>query len=609
MSIFSKVRGLRTKKNAFNLSHQIAQTQDIGQVLPCYVHDGILPNSRETLSASSIVRFQALLAPMQHKVDMYCHFWYVPYRIIDSDFPKFISGEMERKGQTYDCPSISYHKLLLDFDSTYISDQFHNIFGKLVPDKDTFFKVLLSPSSFLVYLGYPSVTSGSISQEIIAGDYSTEMNIKRLQAYFFILAQNYVNENFQFKYGDWDLTELMFDFAFGDFALTSIPGVALSKSTRVSYEFLLICAILYRLNPSNMSFPHAWKKDYFTSALPFVQLGDEVRLPVSGSGNISITGALFGHEGSQGGPLLQTEITNVENDNGQVVTNQRNLVEGPGTGTIDSIYGRADISDMTAVSINELRAANALQRLKEAYARFGTRFQEWLKGFWNQQSSDRSMNLPEWLGGYKVPVNVSEIEQNSMSPDTSLSGDGTPLGTLAGKGLGVGGKTVFSRHFEEPGVIIGLCFLQPKAVYPVTGLDRMLRKTNDIYDYLTPMMEHLGEQEVYQSELNYLGQNANTLFGYQSRYAEYKFLPSRYRGQFAKYLSFWHLGRDFGDSSPVLSQQFVTIDSSQMKRPFAVQSIESTQGSVDISSCMLWFNFDVKYIAPMSRFGTPALLN
>ena len=74
MSIFSKVKGLRTKKNAFNLSHQIAQTQDIGQILPCYVHDGILPNSRETLSASSIVRFQALLAPMQHKVDMYCPF-------------------------------------------------------------------------------------------------------------------------------------------------------------------------------------------------------------------------------------------------------------------------------------------------------------------------------------------------------------------------------------------------------------------------------------------------------------------------------------------------------------------------------------------------------
>lgn len=606
MSIFSNVKGLRPRKNAFNLSHQIAQTQDIGQILPCYVHDGILPNSRETLSASSIVRFQALLAPMQHKVDMYCHFWYVPYRIIDKDFTRFISGEMERKGETYNCPSISYSSLCQSYDSGWFTTQQDENFGRIV-DPDRFFTTLLSPSSFLVYLGYPSVTSESISQELVDGDYSADMNIKRLQAYFFIIAQNYVNENFVFKRGSWDLVELMFDFAFGDFAL--MPS-SMVLSEKVRCEFLLICRFLYDLNITNMSFPHTWKKDYFTSSLPFVQIGDEVRLPVSGSGNISITSALFGHQGSQGGPLNQTDITNVENENGQVVTNQRNIVTGPGDGTIDSIYGRADISDMTAVSINELRAANALQRLKEAYARFGTRFQEWLKGFWNQQSSDRSMNLPEWLGGYKVPVNVSEIEQNSMSPDSSLTGEGTPLGTLAGKGLGVGGKNVYSRHFEEPGVIIGLCFLQPKAVYPVTGLDRMLRKTNDIYDYLTPQMEHLGEQEVFQSELNYLGSsNADSLFGYQSRYAEYKFLPSRYRGQFANFLKFWHLGRDFGDSSPVLSQNFVTINSQNMRRPFAVQTVDDMMNTYDVSSCLLWFNFDVKYIAPMSRFGTPALLN
>lgn len=647
MSIFTKVRGLRPKKNAFNLSHQIAQTQDIGQIMPCYVHDGILPNSREKLFATSVVRFQALLSPLQHKVDLYAHFWYVPYRIIDKQFPKFISGQMERDGITYDCPTVDLGAV------ARCMYQIHNAVFPLGVEISiqSYFELILSSSGLLCYLNYPGYGRDQMPDFSDWQDFSnyrimTRLNVRRLQAYFFIIAQNYINENFTLKYNyvgiqEIDLIAELFNFALGDFELlnNAYDTSLLSNVPNTTVCDICLAKILYCLafrnnefilNP-NCSFPHAWKKDYFTSALPFVQLGEEVTVPI-GRGTASVTQASMDIEnlnlqnpkfkGPDGEPILpngsQIITKNADGTLGaqasEFSTNDISTVSGE-SGRLE-MAGMMDLDNIEAgITINELRAANALQSLKEAFARYGTRFQEWLKGFWNQNSSDRSQQLPEWLGGFKVPVQISEIEQTSATASTELENADSPLGTLAGKGMGIGGKKVFSRHFEEPGVIIGLCFLQPKAVYPTSGIDRFLLKTNNLFDYLTPKMEHLGEQEVYRGEL-FMSQEPDEnkeIFGYQSRYAEYKQIQSKYRGQFADVLSFWHLGRQFADA-PVLGKDFVYIDSKTMKRPFAVQTIDQETGPgesdiIDISNCMLWFNFDVKYIAPMSRFGTPALLN
>lgn len=636
MSIFTQVKGLRPKKNAFNLSHQIAQTQDIGQIMPCYIHDGILPNSREKLGVTSVVRFQALLAPLQHKVDLYAHFWYVPYRIIDKQFTRFISGDMMRNDETYNCPTIMLENVMRVIQRIMNRNNSNM-------DMQDLGKLIFNTSGLLSYLNYPSFPA-DIMPDFSAfefdngyADIETEyFNVKRLQAYFFIIAQNYINENFTLIQRDIrttiDLTAELFNFALGDFNFIADEVISETIKGEIPHcTNVEVCLgrILYFLycrgyriraidengtNP-NFSFPHAWKKDYFTSALPFVQIGDEVGVPIDNirANNASIQNidsVLFKEVGS----TIKTEGT-IQVQHSTTPTNQLEFVPDlqidPRQSQLDTINGDIVLEDIeSAITINELRAANALQSLKEAFARFGTRFQEWLKGFWNQTSSDRSQNLPEWLGGYKVPVQISEIEQTSATPSTELESAESPLGTLAGKGLGIGGKFVYNRHFEEPGVIIGLCFLQPKSVYPTSGIDRFLLKTNNIFDYLTPKMEHLGEQEVIKGELYY---NTDTeinheTFGYQSRYAEYKQIQSKYRGQFADVLNFWHLGRSFSDT-PVLGHDFIYINSHTMKRPFAVQKIEEEGYNIDISNAMLWFNFDVKYIAPMSRFGTPALLN
>lgn len=637
MSIFTNVKGLRPKKNAFNLSHQIAQTQDIGQIMPCYVHDGILPNSREKLGVTSIVRFQALLAPLQHKVDLYAHFWYVPYRIIDKDFTRFISGDMMRNNETYNCPVIRLENVMRAFkrltNYNNADESIQNI-GELI----------FNPSGLLSYLNYPSFPKDLMpdfsefeyDSDLGFADIVTEdFNVKRLQAYFYIIAQNYINENFTLIQRDVrttiDLTAELFNFALGDFEFINDTSISESIKTEIPHctnvdiclarilYFLYCRGLRLRAAESNynstFSFPHAWKKDYFTSALPFVQIGNEVGIPIdsihANNAQIqNIDSVLFKEVGSSSVKTEGTiQIERVDGDSKlEFVPDD---IVSPRQSQLDTINGDIVLDDIeSAITINELRAANALQSLKEAFARFGTRFQEWLQGFWNQKSSDRSQNLPEWLGGYKVPVQISEIEQTSATLSTQLESSESPLGTLAGKGLGIGGKLVYNRHFEEPGVIIGLCFLQPKAVYPTSGIDRFLLKTNNIFDYLTPKMEHLGEQEVYRGELFYnidIETNHET-FGYQSRYAEYKQIQSKYRGQFADVLNFWHLGRSFNDT-PVLGNNFIYIDNSTMKRPFAVNGVFEDGEYIDITNAMLWFNFDVKYIAPMSRFGTPALLN
>lgn len=639
MSIFSKVKGLRVKKNAFNLSHDIMQTMEIGQITPCYIHDGVLPNSKEQLSFVNLTRFQALLAPMQHKVDMYLHFWYVPYRITDPNFSSFISGQTERDGGTYHCPQFTYREIFALLTQLVVND------GDNSSPRDIYNR-FFNGSSLLVFLGYPDLSSvewGSIlepppADEHFLGRYREAINMRRIQAYTFIIAQYYTNENVPMICNspngtDFDLIPALYAYGKGNFKecynlfhSAGFPNrftfdLTYYDGTHNSDVYSLVC-MLYSLQQLNASlcFPHAWSKDYFTSALPFTQLGEEVSIPlgqtISFNGfdkaNAKISSVQYGSPRdvnkynmytAPGDVTSDERLTSVTNASGGSVEASQSLSEISGQISID---GDLD-AEIGAVTINELRTANALQRLKESYARFGTRYQEWLKGFWNQSASDRSLQQPEWLGGGKVNINISEIEQTSATSDESLSGAFTPLGTLAGKGTGLAGRYVYSRHFEDPGLVIGLCFLQPKQVYSSQGLDKMLTKTDNIYDYFTPQMEHLGEQEVSTLELNYLKKNtqpSNFLLGYQSRYAEYKFIPSRYRGQFSNILNFWHLGRRF-ENNPELNDQLLYIQHDQVTRPFAIQQIDN----VDVSHVLTWLHFDVKYIAPMSRFGTPSLLN
>lgn len=595
MSIFSTVRGLNPRKRKFNLSCSNVLSCDMGQVVPCYIQE-VVPNSDLHLSAAAIHRFMALLSPMYHNVNMYVHFWLMPYRLLDSKFADFISGKFDREvdaehpiSSFYNPPYLRYADLN-DGKTKYVNDYVFN-------------------GSLMDFLGYPVPNYSDPAAD--AGDMTKHMSVRRLQMYLHLVKLWYCNENIQAGFED---------------MLASIDTlIDPNLSGNASNYVVEVLEQLRKLNTS-MCWPHAWQKDYFTSALPYVQLGSPVTLPMAGSAAVTIPNQLAQIAAPNEGVITATldgdgehevNLLGVANEAASTgpVVDQANTallsLRGELQGVGGSLTATADLSDATAITINELRLANALQVLKERMARFGTRVREYYYGFFGQIISDKTLQQPLWLKGGKLPINISEVEQTSATANSAVEGATTPQGNLAGKGFGGSGDFAgFKVHAEEESIIMGLLFIQPKQIHGNQGCSRFLTKLNDRFDFFNPSLEHLGEQAVQAGELYYLGDgHDDDTFGYQSRYAEYKFAPSTVHGQFMSTLNFWHLARIYSER-PTLSPEFIYTQNAEVRRVFAVQSITPTPGTtIDISSCLVWLHFNVLYKAPMSKFGTPMLLN
>ena len=280
----------------------------------------------------------------------------------------------------------------------------------------------------------------------------------------------------------------------------------------------------------------AWEKDYFTSALPWTQRGGEAGVPLS---DVQIqyqdTSNVFLSDGSN----AMGDLSAVS---GQLIAPTAARVEN-----ISVLEGD--------ILINDLRKASRVQEWLEKSARGGSRYTEQIMSFFGVRSSDARLQRPEYLGGGKKPIVISEVLSTYQG---DLETGGLPQGEMAGHGISVGRNNNMSRTFEEHGQIIGIINVTPKSAYS-QGLAKKWTKF-DKFDYYFPQFAHLGEQEVTRSEL-YQTWNASdsteVVFGYQQRYAEYKYEPSTISGDFRDTLNFWHLGREF-TSNPFLNQTFIT---------------------------------------------------
>ena len=214
------------------------------------------------------------------------------------------------------------------------------------------------------------------------------------------------------------------------------------------------------------------------------------------------------------------------------------------------------ISGASAITINLLREAFALQRFEEARARFGSRYTEYLR-YLGVQSSDARLQRPEYLGGGKYPVQFSEVLQTAEGTD--------PVGTLRGHGIGVARSNRYRRYFEEHGYVITLMCVRPKTMY-IQGLARHWnRRVKE--DFWQKELQHIGQQEVLNKEV-YLGHSQpEGTFGFQDRYDEYRRQESWISGQFRTTDRFWHFGREFS-SDPALNASFINCVPSE--QPFAV---------------------------------------
>lgn len=355
----------------------------------------------------------------------------------------------------------------------------------------------------------------------------------------------------------------------------------------------LVAAVDYKLTNGGQSSNVAalqslrrrsWNHDYFTSALPFAQKGPAVDIPIGTFDDVSI----YKYNAS---PPSGVDSWATANDHAFV--EDTNVTAMPGGATENYLYAQtSDLTQASATTINDLRVAMRLQEWFEKAARGGSRYVEQLQVHWNVRSSDARLNRPEFLGGVKNPVIISEVLQTSQTGTT-------PLASMGGHGISAApGKRIRYRA-EEHGFIIGIMSVMPLSAYQ-QGLPRKFTRES-WEDYAWPTFAHLGEQAILNKEL-YAGTDGldNDVFGYIPRYSEYRYTPSRVSGAFRSTLSFWHLGRIFANR-PLLNGTFVTMDNTAdtMNRIFAVSS----------GTGKLWCHVyhNNKVYRKLPKYGTPLL--
>lgn len=553
---FSQIPSIDIQRSSFNRSHGYKTTFNAGGLIPIFV-DEVLPGDTFNLQATLFARLATPVVPFMDNLFLETFFFFVPNRLIWSHWENF-NGQQDYPSSTTD-----YLVPTIAADPT----------GAVV-------------GSVADYMGIPT------GVPVLANS----INALPFRAYLKIWNDWFRDENLQ------SLFNIPVDDGPDPPALTEANP---SSPADPGLSFL-----------SGIPLPRGKRHDYFTSCLPWPQKGSSVDIPIGATADINgtLSGTLsvasptvtiadgrsyYRSLGLASNPVTtptqsiatvhQTSIENNPSFESAASVSALN-----GSATISGISGlTADLTSATAVTINSLRQAIAVQQLLELDARGGTRYTEIIRAHFGVVSPDARLQRSEYLGGSSTRININPVQQTSSTDDT------TPQGNLAAFGVGADTFHGFTESFTEHGYIIGLVNVRADLTYQ-QGLSRMWSRQTR-YDFYWPALAHLGEQAVLNKEIYMQGTSAdNDVFGYQERYAEYRYFPSmitgKFRSTYEQSLDVWHLSQKFS-SLPTLSPGFIH-DNPPIERVVAVTS--EPQFLLD---CY----FDMNCVRPMPVYGVPGL--